>query len=323
MKPIDYIIPVCNIGDLDFGIRCENISFLLKEFLAKQTNILLNVILVEQIINDNLIRYQDNIVIPKDLKINILTVQHPIFIKPWLYNIGVRNSISENIIFGEADVFCGDPNFLSGFLEQIEGKIKWCFIWYTVKKLTEEGRRKLLSFDRLNESDYHRVYPAHNRCEGMGVYFDKSFFRNELGWANELFKELGGNDNELAYRAWKASGEYIKYPSTLIHLWHPKSILKPGNPNNSVKINKELRIFVIAKPEAFNDFLKSKDLGGPIPLAENLKNVISISSALITIAQLIILGMTKRLDSSIMDQLEKQEKNNLAQMFNFKDSVPL
>jgi ribosomal protein L31E len=322
MKSIDYIIPVCNIGDVDFKIRCENISFILKEFLAKQTEILLNVIIVEQVTDSKLDRYQDKITIPENLKIKILTVQHPTFIKPWLYNIGFRNTISDNIIFGEADVYSDDANYFSKCIGQIEGKIKWCFIWYAVKKLTEQGRTKLLNFKQLSDNDYHKVFPAHNCCEGMGVYFNKAFFKDCIGWANEFFKELGGNDNELAYRAWKASGEYIKYPSTLIHLWHPKSILKPGNPNNSIKDNKKLRVYVTARPEAFTNFLKEKDLGGPKPLNANL-NEIGVSPILITITQLILSGMTKRLNSSILDQLEKQEKNNLIQMYSFKGDITL
>ena len=262
METINYIIPVSNTAGPDFDQRLQNLQFSLDHFISKQSGVRIHAIMVEQIVDSTLPSFINNLSIPEETEnffFDLIPVECPVFVKPWLYNIGVNASPSDHIILAESDVT--SVSFLKEFLDYVKEKdLKWCFMWDKVFKYTEEATKNLVTYYEMDEKGATVLSPEPGLCEGMGVYFRKDFFLNDLHGANEMFQKLGGNDNELAYRAHKLSGTYECYPHDVIHMWHSPSHMKSGAVHN---LNDNLKLFLKEGDnyKKVNDFLSTKKLG--------------------------------------------------------------
>jgi len=222
---ISVIMPICNVLDSQYDCRLRGLKYVVNEFLLKQKNIKLEIILVEQIVNKANRTYKGNI---KGIK--VITARHKVYIKNWLFNIGVRNSKYDNLILMEIDIFPWDKNenYLYGLVKYAKSKnLKWCFGWDRLARLTEEETERYVKdsswFGRPKTEK--KTAPRRGASEGGIVYFGKSFWNNKFSGANELFCGKGGNgnDNEIAYRARKITNTYKTYKKTIVHLWHPKT----------------------------------------------------------------------------------------------------
>lgn len=235
IKSVDYIIPVANIGGDDFLDRVQNLNYVLKTFLSNQTNVDLKVYIVEQVIGNNP-TFKSLLEIPNTgLNITYKSVTYPIFTKPWLYNVGVNISSSENIILADMDAW-SDKDYFHNLLDFLDDKkLQWCFGWESSAAISKTTKEELISFNRIRKENGEFIpeerggrfgSPSPRFLEGYIVLFKRSFFVGELGGACEFLRKLGGNDNDIAFRASKTSGTYEKYPIIIAHLWHNISSMK-------------------------------------------------------------------------------------------------
>lgn len=226
VEPVmDYIIPITNMDDDGFKYRLNNLNIVLR-LIPK----MVNVVIVEQMLKPVNKLYTKNIDIPKDISITKKVVKYPIFNKPWLYNIGVKLSKTNNILLAEGDININRRYFIQikKFIEKSDKK--WFFGWNRIKYWNENA-------DKVIRDDTPRIGMA----EGGIVYFNKNFYW-DIGGANEFIQELGGIDNELIRRASYISKTYDMFKWTINHMWHPISKVKENKwkdgkyrPNN-VKI---------------------------------------------------------------------------------------
>ena len=158
--------------------------------------------------------YTNNLDVPKNLNITKKVVRYPIFNKPWLYNIGVKLSKTDNILLAEGDINVNRKYFieLKEFIKN--SNKKWFFAWNRIKYWNENA-------DKVLRDDKPRIGMA----EGGIVYFNKSFYW-DIGGANEHIQELGGIDNELIRRASFISKTYDSFEWIINHMWHPISKVK-------------------------------------------------------------------------------------------------
>lgn len=210
---MDYIIPIANINDDGFTQRLKNLNCILRvipEFV--------NVVLIEQMINPIYKLYSKSLEsLPNHLSLTKKVVKHNIFNKGWLYNIGVKQSKTNNIILAEGDISINRKYFidLRDFISSND--YKWFFAWNKIIYWNEDVTKKL----RVDS-------PRETMAEGGLIYFNKDFYW-EIGGSNEFFQELGGIDNELAARVRFVVGEDKLFEGTINHLWHPVSYLKKND----------------------------------------------------------------------------------------------
>lgn len=255
-KVVDWIIPLCNIGGEDYNHRVINLRKILRNIPEY-----FNVIIVEQIINDQLKKYTDDL---KGEKIdNIVYANYPIFNKPWLFNIGVRHSLTTNILCSDCDILIDNydtlvKHILSGTRKQ------WFIAWSS------------LIYEGTNPNTMEKlVQPRKGWSEGGLVYFNKQFFY-ELGGYNEFMQELGGNDNEIIRRAESVTKTYDIFDGTATHLFHPYNNLNKDKYAHAeyIKQNRELYQWVVKYPDLAIIKLRNmiNDMGRPGgPLCKNNK----------------------------------------------------
>lgn len=209
----DFIIPVCNIDEIDFKYRVNNINRII-ESLPNDVSL----ILVEQDMGNNTfgktVNFRNN-----DKYIN---VKYSIFNKPWLQNIGVRASDRKDIIIGESDCLVEKPKkFFSQFSTYVKN-LFWCHTWNRIQYHEEDYN--IVSRDEIG--------PKRGMAEGGLIYFTKDYY-NSIGGANEWFQELGGMDNELIRRA-EAKVNNKPFNWTIHHYWHPQNRMKKNDWSMSV-----------------------------------------------------------------------------------------
>jgi hypothetical protein len=208
----DYIIPVANINDDGFTYRLKNLNNILRiipDFV--------HVVLVEQMLNPVYSLYSNNLESFPNLNITKKIVKFHTFNKGWLYNIGVKNSVTDNIILAEGDIHVNRQYFVRLKKFILKKKHLWFFAWNKIIYWNNDFSEKL-----------REDTPRETMAEGGLVYFNKIFYW-EIGGSNEFFQELGGIDNELATRARFTVGEDKLFEGTINHLWHPVSYLKKDN----------------------------------------------------------------------------------------------
>jgi len=209
---MDYIIPICNMGDDGFDYRLRNIESLIRIIPP-----FVNLIIVEQIVDTTRKLYTSNIRMPDKINIDKRIVRYDIFNKSWLYNIGVKLARTDKILLAEGDIntnrlYFGD---LFTYIYNGEGKnLDWFFAW-----------DEIIYWDKEFKNKVRADSPRPGMAEGGVVYFNKDFYW-KIGGANEWLQELGGIDNELAERSKFLSGYYIKFKWSINHLWHPISHVK-------------------------------------------------------------------------------------------------
>jgi predicted glycosyltransferase involved in capsule biosynthesis len=259
----DLIIPIHYGHDDDLVYRIRNLSLVI---LTIPYNI--NIIIVEsteknkETIWENLDYYRSDI--------HYIKKNYNGFNKCWLYNVGVNNSKTNNIILGELDCPVKPLHFNNIHDYIKEKKCQWTFCWDEIIYLSED-------LSKIN----HRWKPRKGGPEGGLVYFEKNFYY-EIGGMNEWMSGLGAMDNEVMSRCrYKTKKEY-KVPGTIYHFWHPTSPYKGTNEKsnkeqkNSRKYNKLIYAQTNRNPlDSIKKLSKySKDIGGEKPLCDTIKNPI-------------------------------------------------
>lgn len=248
---MDYIIPICNMGDNSFDYRLRNLEALIRIIPP-----FVNLVIVEQIVDTTKKLYINNIREPEKINIDKQIVRHPIFNKPWLYNIGVNMTRTDKIFLAEGDIntnrlYFGD---LFTYIYSGEGKhLDWFFAWDEIIYWDEQFKNKA----RVDS-------PRPGMAEGGVVYFNKDFYW-KIGGANEWLQELGGIDNELSLRAKFVSGYYLNFKWTINHLWHPISHVKKDGWKYATHRLNNRRIFYKVKenPQKMIDILRENKIGIP------------------------------------------------------------
>ena len=202
----DYIIPVCNIGGLDFSYRVDNLRKILPEIPSW-----VRIILTEQQVGDYEL-YRDKL---EDCRIDAYLVSsYPIFNKSWILNMAARAAATEHLLFADADMFW-DEKYFNLLFEHISygAGTSWCIAWNKLMYLNFDGS--------LSQTKT----PSPGMAEGGVVYFNKDFFW-KIGLYNEWIQELGGMDNEIIRRAEFFTKDYFVFKHPLLHLWHPYNRMK-------------------------------------------------------------------------------------------------
>ncbi len=307
MKSLDYVIAASNIDNgSDFNDRLLNLNFVLKTFLKSQSDVDINVYIIEQVVNKNHPRFGTGMIIPRGLKVNYKVVYNPLFCRSWLFNIAVRISESENIFFADMDTWCNRDYFRKLIDNMDDKNLKWCFGFDKISLISKEQKENLILTGSIECDDSSNLLPQskevlsvpfdahdknnvrmHDLCydnngyivpkkrmdEGKLVIFKRDFFLNEVVGGNELFKELGANDNDLAYRANRFSNTYETYPVVAGHLWHPLSTMKFAK---SWDQNMMMIISILKDDNyiAMTEYLRSVKLGlDSGPLTVDINNI--------------------------------------------------
>lgn len=227
---MDYIIPITNMDNDGFEYRLKNINIILR-LIPK----FVNVIIVEQMLKPVNKLYTNNIDIPNNLKITKKVVKYPTFNKPWLYNIGVKLSKTNNILLAEGDINI-NRKYFSELKTFIEGSNKkWFFAW-----------NRIIYWDKKADKILRDDKPRPGMAEGGIVYFDKNFYW-DIGGVNEHIQELGGIDNELIRRASFITKTYDSFNWTINHMWHPISNVKKDKWKKGKHRPNNVRIYYYTK----------------------------------------------------------------------------
>jgi len=272
METVAYIVPVCNCGYADFVDRSESFCYI-KKTLEKHYSDKewFKFIPVEQIINKNW---------KADYAHDAYYQFFPIFNKSWLYNCGVKIASEkfgvDSYIFADMDVFA-PMDFVKLFIEWVrENEYKWAFCYNKIIYLGQESKNNLLSIGKLSILKGDRaIRIGQGGVEGGMIWFDKKFF-HEIGGYNELFFQYGAEDNELVSRAKCVSGNYLSYPQTVYHLYHPVTPAKKLSSDYRI-INSTLYKKICSCPREAIKILSGVPKGGTEPytkhryLFENLK----------------------------------------------------
>jgi hypothetical protein len=262
----DFIIPCCNIFEYDFIYRLRNIK-LICELLPKN----INIIIIEQIMSKDSTSYVDALktsdVFRDDIKY-IKKYYDKDFVKGWLYNVGYKKSLTDNLFLGESDVIFS-PVYWNSIIKQLQNhNINWAHCW-----------DKLYQISSDNMSIIKEVKPYAGGTEGGVVYFKKHFYE-KIGGSNEWMKGLGGMDNEIVTRCAYKSKSRIKLKGEIYHLWHPFSEMKGTNKEKNIKTenkykhnrkrNTKIVEYIGEKTKTVIDnmFKYKENIGGDMPLCE-------------------------------------------------------
>lgn len=258
MEKVTYIIPVCNMVDSEFDNRLESLNFMIFEFLGKQTNIEIDLIVVEQVVNNDFRKYTDYIKAPENINYNNFVVSYRDFDKPWLINIGFNNLNTNHVLVAEMEMY-SDKDFFSDLIKWANNKkYQWFFAWNRIYKTSELERKKILELKQEYSNGTGEFITAkRGLSEGGIIYWHKEFFL-ALGMGNEWIKYLGAVDNEIISRASCITRNYPKYEIDIMHLWHPDSPMKTGY---SRSINRLLYEFTDTNQLTVNKILCSRSLG--------------------------------------------------------------
>lgn len=242
MIELDYVIPLANLNDGSQEDRIKDLQYVIDKYLLLQRDIKLRLVLIEQRLDINYPLIIDNITLPSRLNCTVKVVNHPIFCKPWLYNLGAKLVQSDTFAIAEAECFAVNQTHLRDSVWWLKKKqVGWCFAWNKITYLSSKSRQRLFDNGILEPEPHPQCnpltkVPEPGKAEGGIVLFRTKFWQDKLRGADECYTFLGGNDNELAFRAHKVSGEYRLFPGQIYHLWHKISSIKFGN---TKKINSE------------------------------------------------------------------------------------
>jgi|GEM_PF-799990 len=234
---LSCIIPVLNKGESDFDFRLNTMS----KVLPRIPN-WVEIIIVEQVIDKKLIKYTDII---KDKRYKKIIVNSPIFNKSWLYNIGVKNSSTNNIILSESDMDF-DKGFFKHILDSIKPETKWFFCYNRIIYYNKHGG---LWLDRKPE--------IHN-TEGGFVFCKKDFYW-AIGGMDENIIGIGGNDGHFIRRAEYITKDYPTINQTIHHRYHPYNSEKrtDAKVDKTHKFNKEYYYKAARYPKQMIAYLNS------------------------------------------------------------------
>ena len=254
MNGLSVIIPLANAyNGSAMPQREEALSFALENFYAKHSEI--EVILVCQNYDLPMSVY-DSLQAVKNNK--IIALQYPVFNKGWCCNVGARAAMYDHICIAESDMWCDKPYLNNAVAFMVREKLSWCFGWNSLTYTDYSSRESIVKYNKLfSEPGILTVSPKRGSSEGGIVLFSRAFFL-AIGGCNEWFEELGGPDNELAFRAKAASGSYIAFPQKVYHLWHPRV---RDNGDDTRKRNRSLYKYTVKNVRAVNRFLSRCGFG--------------------------------------------------------------
>ena len=256
---LDFIIPACNIDEIDFSYRVDNINRIISTLPED-----VRMILVEQDMGND--TFGKNVNLRNNDK--YIKVEYKIFNKPWLQNIGAR-AARNRFIIGESDCTVDKPEkFFSQFSTHISN-LPWCHAWNKIQYHSKD-------FSKINRVE---VGPKRGMAEGGLVYFSKPYY-NLIGGANEWFQELGGMDNELIRRA-ESLVRNVPFKWIIHHHWHPKSKLKTNNWKNSTyrEINRVRYIYISKFSRIVSNKMNKLDFGNkssPLCARMDWEDVVSV-----------------------------------------------
>ena len=282
----DYIITLLNMEDNNIKYRSDTLSVVLNTIPKN-----IHVIIVEQIRQNQNMCYKDVIDVSDDNVTYIEKYYDGPFVKGWLYNIGVKNSITEKILLAEADNF-QEPSYYGDIYHfVVSRRLKWCICWDTLLYLDENRINKLRTLHATHK---------HGQAEGGLVYFEKYFLINDVGGCSEWFRGLGGIDNDTSWRAHHESKTFVHMPGRMYHFWHPKGILKGQKKDEHEKLmsqNRERLSFLKKYTNAVQVNLRKykNEIGGDLPLSDIYPDIYSSE-------------LYKR--EFLVDERRKRNKNN-------------
>lgn len=280
---VDIIIPVCSMIEQSTEERIEAIRYGLRTFYGRQTRVDLRVILVEQALGDQLHylpRLQDGKgptvfgnATCEGVQVFLVPIKYPIFNKPWCCNVGVKMARGENVVISESDM-CGNQDYFAELINEMGSRgLRWMHGWNQLYYTNHEERAWLMSHPGENLPGYRQktvkrsndalVAPKRGYSEGGIVFFKKELYTS-MGWANEFLQELGGPDNDLAYRAEMAAKTYEAFPAEVYHLAH---FWRKKTANKLRPMNKRIIGFLRQNYRKYNNFLRSLSAGGEKPWA--------------------------------------------------------
>lgn len=228
---LSIIIPI----KLDSEDRKNNLVDLLKYLVSY--NFKKEIILVEQIFNNNKNDYSflKNIS-NKFYKIVTCNFNYDYFHKTKLINIGIENSIYENICIQDCDCLITEKQFLQGLslLNELKTAVK-PFNSYLInipknddlafskikKDFLTETQLNLelinLNFDKLKQFNLISPNPP-----GGCLLLNKNFIK-DIGKYNENFKAYGPEDAEILYRIKKLLYNVGEVDGLIFHLEHDRT----------------------------------------------------------------------------------------------------
>jgi hypothetical protein len=238
---LSVIIPVAaNVLVEDAKERRENLRCVL-DWLDRQSGTDLTVVVVEQLVGGAKKAFFVPAMSLRRARLVTSVVASDVFNKPWLYNIGERMAVGENLMFGEADVV-GKTDMMSAMLRGIHRcGYRWAMCWSNLYYTDARERKALLKGGMVGAMRNCGIAPRKNRAEGGLVYFNRQLF-HAIGGYNEWIEEIGGPDNEINLRARFWTGQYPVMAARLFHLDHARvPILRRPYRLANVEVIKDIR----------------------------------------------------------------------------------
>jgi predicted glycosyltransferase involved in capsule biosynthesis len=137
---------------------------------------------------------------------------------------------AEILVFIDADSI-PSSGAIQGALSTVMLRKSWLLPYTTYYNLTQEGSRTFMdsppwSFWRAeDEYEYEYVFPGPDPRDrpasvGGSVIVHKEAWEKVKGY-DERFRGWGGEDRAFAYALETMTGDLLRYPSPIYHLWHP------------------------------------------------------------------------------------------------------
>ncbi len=226
---VDYIIPISSPGGIEYEERLETLRYVINIFLARQTGIAINVVIVEQVLGPGSKPFLQGLRVSSSCHPKLVQVLFPVFNKCWLYNIGLRLSRNRHVFLADLDCVYLEDKLKHALEFAVSNKLRWCIAWDSIHYTGPRCKSKILANNVVDWSDCETVPEdkiEYDGYEGGLVYFERRFLVEELGGCNEFFRDLGEMDNSLAHSARVTSGQNRRFRSELFHLFHTVSPMK-------------------------------------------------------------------------------------------------
>lgn len=208
---ISIVIPVASLVAESIPFRIEALQHALCYFYKD-----VEVIIVEQSL-DGKFYVLPSLKNCKHKTDKLIEIKYKTFNKSWCINVGVDAAKYDNIVICDCDMYAR-PYPWGELLSWINRNgNEWGFAWDRLMYVSEKQRLRVLSGANLLQSRY--VVPTSGYHEGGMVFVKKDFFY-KIGQANECFQELGGMDNDFAFRCGVTTKTYPMFPCVIHHIWH-------------------------------------------------------------------------------------------------------
>ena len=147
------------------------------------------------------------------------------FNQPWMANVGARIAEGDRFLFYDIDLICS-----GNYLQEVHDfQAPYFIAWDKMFCLTSPQSQDVHETKTIERSylDSTEVFKSGVLdFAGFSVSVGRKCFYEKLGEYNENYLGWGGNDNDIAWRAFKVIGKEFKFSHTLYHLWHTKAYVK-------------------------------------------------------------------------------------------------